>query len=193
MRNCTPILLALALFTCGSSCEPTYLDNGFLVVDGLELHPGVLPFVVSVDETVEDATLIPEVVEWWNDQVGAEVLLVASPDDVSQVTVSVGLVPLDGSDEDVEDGPAGIAYLDFDEDDGTLLGAEVVLSSDIAYDREMLLLSGLHEVGCHATLALADDPGPPVTVDLRSICSDPLDPLGVLTGHDRDLLEPYLP
>jgi len=47
-----------------------------------------------------------------------------------------------------------------------------------------------HELG-HC-LGLADDPGPPTTVDLRSVMASPLDPLGIVTDHDRALLAPYL-
>ena len=173
-------LLAVALLLC--ACPPTYLDEGWHVTDdGVELRPGVLPATIDDDETVEDETLIPEAALWWADQLGATVFLMASPGDI---TVSVGLVPATTDGE-----PLGVAVAEYDED-GTVLGCEITLSSDIAYDRPTLLQVARHELG-HC-LGLADDPGPPATVDLRSVMASPLDPLGTLTDHDRALLAPYL-
>jgi hypothetical protein len=196
------IAFVLLLVCCGSDCDPpVYLDEGLHVtVDGITLHPGVLPAAISADDTVEDATLLPEAVDQWNewlsgDGVDRTVLVVAEPGETPRVTASVGYVPAPDWGEEFADGssaePLGIAYIDFAED-GEMLGAEIVISSDIAYDRDTVLQVLLHEVG-HGFFGLADDPGPPQTVDLRSVMSSPMDPLGVLTDHDFAIIVPYLP
>lgn len=186
-------LIVVSSFSCPTEdcqVETEVEDNDFHITDGgLQLRPGALPFAVMVDETVEDETLLPEAVEWWNDAVGTEVLVI---DDVApQIVVSTGYVPTPDSDLTGDGDPIGIAYIDYAED-GTVLNGEVVLSSDVAYHRPTMLKALEHEFG-HLPMALSDDPGIDVTVDLKSIMGSPLDPLGELTDHDLKLIEPYLP
>jgi hypothetical protein len=178
MRRTAPLAL-LALLLAGCPGPTDWLDNGLMVRDGLELHQAALPVTVAVDMSVEDDTLVPEIIAWWNDQAGFEVF--AGPVPVADILVTVGYVP-----GDYEDNVAGLAEVEFAAD-GSITSCLVTLSSDIAYHRPTLLKDGEHELG-HC-VGLEDDPGPPTTVDLRSIMSDPLDPLGRLTDNDRELLE----
>lgn len=169
-----------------SACD-LVVDNDFIVVEGgLALHPGALPFGVAADETVPEGAAEAGV-SWWNETLGREVLFVGEP---AQVTVTVGYVP-PNSDELDGSTALGRTHIDYARD-GEVLGAEVTVSSDFAYDEDTLLQVMRHELG-HAAFGLADDPGPPETVDLRSIMASPMDPLGTLTAHDRNIIEPYLP
>jgi len=199
------VLLAAAV-CCGNDCvEVGVVDEGFHVADdGVELRPMLQPVSVAADDTVEDETLLPEAVAWCNEQASQDGVLrvpivVAEPGETPRVMISIGYVPAPDWGESFEDfvvggesEPAGIAYLDYDLETGEILGAEVVLSSDIAYDRPTLLKVLEHET-LHAVWGLDDDPGIDVTVELRSIMSSPLDPLGRLTQHDFLLVLPYLP
>lgn len=188
----------MLVFACGQDdcVEVGVVDEGFHVAeDGVELHPGMLPAAIAADTTVMDVTLLPEVLERWNvwlsrDGVARTVFVVAEEGEEPRAVVGVGYVPASGSDLTGEGDPAGIAALDYAED-GEVLYGEITLSSDYAYDRPTMVQALSHEIG--HLVALADDPGPPTTVDLRSVMSSPLDPLGELTRHDFDLLLPYLP
>lgn len=190
-------VLAVVL-SSGSDCDPpTVEDNGFHTPadTGVALHPGDLPLFVAPDETIDDATLVPEAIGWWNSELSSDnvarlAFLEAGGIDAPQVVVAYGYVPAPDSDLSGEGDPVGIAYLDYAED-GSVLSAEIVLSSDYSYHRPTMLKALEHELG--HTLGLADDPGVDITVDLMSIMSSPLDPLGELTEHDFDLLEPYIP
>jgi hypothetical protein len=189
----------IAVLCLGATCPTTEdLDEGFHVTDeGLELQPGALPFWVEGDATVP-LGVVEDAVEWWNAAVDcdADSLFVAEPGDVAQVTVSVGYVavdPMGDVDSDVEGSPLGVAALDYDLVTGVIRGCEVTISSDIAYDEATVAQVARHEIGCHCAGALADDPGPPMTVDLESICSSPLDPLGDLTAADRARFAPFCP
>jgi hypothetical protein len=192
-------LVLLAATACGSDCvEVGVTDNGFHVADdGVTLHPGMLPAAVGVDDTVDDPTLLPEALAWCNARLSQDaVLREATLGETPRVIVSIGFVPAPDWGETFEDmlngssDPVGITYLDYAED-GEVLGAEIVLSSDVAYDRDTLVKVLEHEI--FHFLALSDDPGIDITVELRSIMSSPLDPLGDLTEHDYVLLFPYLP
>jgi len=179
-------LLALSLLLV--ACDPTYLDEGFHVTDdGVTLHPGALPATVTA--TAEAEPFAREAVRWWCEAVGADALVYV--DGAADVSVDLGLVPASTDDLDSGGEPLGIARVDYAAD-GAVLGADVTISSDIAYDEDTAEQVARHEIGGHAVFGLADDPGPPVTVDLRSIMSSPLDPLGTLTAHDLALLAPYL-
>jgi hypothetical protein len=179
----------LVLLLVFAACEPTYLDEGFMVADeGFELRPGALPRFVSAN-TPEALPATIHAIAWWNTALGCEALLFDENGN-GDITVDVGLVPLDGGDMLQDGEPIGIALVRYDAE-GIILGATVTISADIAYDEETVELVAAHEAG-HAAFGLSDDPGPPETVDLRSIMASPLDPLGELTAHDRALLEPYL-
>ncbi len=176
-------LLALSLLLC--ACQPTYLDEGWHVADdGTELRPGQLPATVDATDDCDD--VVAEAVGWWAEQ-GAAAFMLCDGD--CDVTVALGYVPASTDDLDTGGEPMGLAAIDYAED-GTVLSCDVTLSADIAYHRDTLLQVARHEIG-HC-LGLADDPGPPATVDLRSVMSSPLDPLGTLTAHDRALLAPYI-
>jgi len=187
-----PVVLSFLLCSCSCPSGPIVqvgvTDEAFLVEGEKNLRPGALPFSIVPDWTVHDSGLVPDIVERWHGWLDTEQGVVADGD-MAQVILSIGYVPVASEEETI----LGISHIRFAED-GTILGGEIVLSSDYDYPagRELLVQAGCHEVG-HAVFALADDPGPPTTVDLRSIMSDPLDPLGRLTAADLDRLEPYLP
>lgn len=184
---------AVAFFALGSDCPPQrVIDEGFHVApDGTVLHPGALPFWVEGDETVPSG-VVEDAALWWNAALGCDALIAAEAGEPAQVTVGVGMVPASTLDIDSGGEPLGLAVLDYAED-GAILSCAVTISSDIAYDEATVAQVARHEIGCHCAGALADDPGPPETVDLRSICSSPLDPLGTLTAADRARLEPFCP
>lgn len=169
MNRLLPLFLPLLL-----ACDPTYLDEGLLVRGGLELHvtgpQGVSgPFANAAGQ-------------WWNEQCG--VGLFYSPTPTPDVTIETGYVPSGsyGPDQIIAD-EAGIAYIDFSRVDGLILGCEVVLSSDIAYDDQTLLETAKHEIG-HC-LGLADDPH---SLDLNSIMSSPIGYRGQVTAGDCALV-----
>lgn len=167
------------------ACDPAYLDERWHVAaGGTELRPGALPATVDADDDCDG--VVAEAVSWWAEQLGAPAFVLCDGD--CDVVVALGLVPATTEDIDTGGEPLGLAEIDY-ASDGAVLACEVTLSSDIAYHRETLLQAARHELG-HC-LGLADDPGPPATVDLRSVMSSPLDPLGTLTDHDRALLAPY--
>lgn len=186
-RTRIALFTAVALFALGADCPgPADLDEGWLVGNGLELHPGVLPATVSADT---DAMPFAEAaVAWWEEQLDCAVFELDLEGN-GDVFITTGLVP--ASTEDIDSGgePLGLAELDFAED-GAILGGTITISSDITYDEDTATQVARHELG-HC-LGLADDPGPPTTVDLMSVMASPLDPLGELTDGDAQRLEPYL-
>jgi hypothetical protein len=196
------VLLTSLSFAGSDGCvEVGVVDEGFHVADdGVELYPCKLPAALLADETVDDAAALPEALDRWHgwtsqDGIDRVAVVEAEATETPRVLVSFGYVPAPDWGEtfisgDVDD-PVGIAYVDYAED-GEILGAEIVISSDVAYDHETVVDVLSHEIG-HAVFGLADDPGPPTTVELRSILSSPLDPLGELTRHDFELILPYLP
>lgn len=179
MRCCLSALLALSLLLLGSDCEEDRLDDldeGRMVRDGVELRRCAYPVTVAADATLEDLSVLLEAAAAWDAWAGFDTFEVVegfAPD----VTVAVGFAG-DGDEGDLT--TVGFA------EHGCITDVEVVLSSDIAYDRAVLLKTLEHSLG--HSLGLENDPGPPECVDLRSIMSSPLDPLGVLTEHDRELL-----
>lgn len=197
--NARMLLVLFALIGCCGSdgcVEVGVVDESFHVAeDSVELYPMQLPVALAVDETVEDDTLLPEALTAWNAWVEREATAAALVGETPRVLVSIGLVGTPEWSEsiwDIVDGvqDAEVTNIDYAED-GEILGAEIIISSDVAYHRPTVLTALEHAIG-HAVFGLADDPGPPTTVELQSIMASPMDPLGVLTEHDRALLEPYL-
>lgn len=196
------ILLAAFVFAGSDGCvEVGVEDLGFHVAeDGVELYPCVLPAAIAADETLTDETLLPEAIDRWNewlsrDGVSRTVLVLALAGETPRVTVSVGFTGTPDWGTSLYDAIGGVetgdrTSIDYAED-GEILGAEIVLSSDVEYHRPTMLVALIHSLG-HAPLGFEDDPGPPTTVDLRSIMASPMDPLGELTDHDFELLLPYL-
>lgn len=202
-------LVVLSLLLCSCQCpsgEPIIQvgvpDEGFQIADeGMLLKIGPLPFAVTPDWSVQDVALVPDIVNRWRGwltDAGLNPGLEVAYDDIAQVTVSVGYVPNSGCDvawpgERCRPTTLATSHIRYDQD-GTILGGDIVLSSDYDYStgRDLLVVAGCHEIG-HVVYALADDPGPPRTVDLRSIMADPYDPLGRPTAADLARIEPYLP
>jgi hypothetical protein len=188
----------LALLSVG--CENAEaLDQGLMVREGhygiVRLHPGCLPVGVAADGSVQDELgidFLPGAVEWWNEQVGREVFFTATPTPL--VTVTIGHI--EGDLETPEDLWEGASTGDqttvrYSLVDGEILGSEVVLSEDLAYDRETMRVAARHGLG-HGGLGLADDAGPPKTVDLRSIMASPMDVLGEVTEKDLQIITTFL-
>ena len=177
-------LLPLLLAT-GCPDSPTWLDNGLMVRDGLELHVDFFPQTVTADDLEGDTELLPEAVTWWNDQLDFEAF--EQVDHIADINVTIGYVPItDWNPEYPDQGEAGLAEVTYDSS-GVINDCQVTLSSDVSYHRPTLLQVLKHELG-HC-LGLDDDPGPPTTVDLRSVMGVPLDPLGEVTDHDQELIE----
>ncbi len=202
-------ITVLSLFLCSCQCpseEPFVQvgiqDEGFQVADEvLQMQIGALPFSVAPDWTVQDAALVPDIVNRWRGwltDAGLNPGLEVAYDDIAQVTLSTGYVPNSGCDvawpgERCQPTTLATSHIRY-ASDGTILGGEIVISSDYDYStgRDLLVVAGCHEIG-HVVYALADDPGPPRTVDLRSIMADPYDPLGRPTKADVDRIAPFLP
>jgi len=158
-----------------SACDPAdHLEEDLVVRDGLELHATHFPLLATVDDTADPGWLT-STTAWWVGQSRLPVL--AEDAEFEDILVSEGYM----SNPNALDH----THLEYDSEGG-ILRCEIVISADIAYDRETSLQVLRHALG-HC-FGLADDPGPPQTVDLRSIMSSPLDMLGVLTDHDRELL-----
>ena len=175
------------LFTLGADCPgPADLDEGFHVAaDGTVLQPGI---PATVEATADALPAAEAAVAWWNAELDCEALeLVESNADI---LVTTGLVP-DHGDPGADGVPIGLAEVDYAED-GTVLGGTITIAYEIAYDEATAAQVATHELG-HLPFGLADDPGPPETVDLRSIMASPLDPLGELTAADRARLLPFCP
>lgn len=197
------LALLVLVFACGQDdcVQVGVVDEGFHVAeDGVELYPSVLPAAIAIDTTMTDVTLLPEALDQWNawlsrDGVQRTVLVPAEEGETPRVLVSVGFTGTPDWGTSLYDAVNGVetadrTSIDYAED-GEVLGAEIVLSSDVEYDRPTMLMALLHSLG-HAPLGLEDDPGPPTTVDLRSAMAKPMDPLGELTDSDFALLLPYL-
>jgi len=175
---CRIVLLCVVLFLLGSDCERARIasfDNGLMNRDGVELHVCSYPITIDADVTLEDRSVLTDAVVVWNDWTDFDVFVFGSDD--PDAMVSVGFA---GYEDELD-----LTTVDFDRT-GCILECSIILSADIAYDRSTLRQALLHSMG-HC-LGLDDDPGPPETVDLRSVMSKPLDPLGVLTDHDLELL-----
>lgn len=192
------ILLFLSILVLmGSDCERdrlNNLDNGKLVRDGYELEPYLQPWKLVVDETVDDPDFgfdrsqITEGIGWWNEQAdrdGTDRTWFVEGDSTDVPDVA-GVILIDvGYTGGTEDQPIlGNHYFAYSE--GFILYATITISSDITYDEDTVLAVLKHEMG-HA-MGLADDPGPPETVDLNSVMGSPLVLDGELTDHDFELL-----
>jgi hypothetical protein len=170
--------LILLTFLLLASCDPTYLDEGLLIRDGVDLY-AVPPLGISASPE-----MVPHVLRatsWWNRQIGDTVFF--SPTPTPDVTVSSGYVPSEDYDPVTASGDLdGIAYLEYSRWDGLIVSCEVVISSDILYAREAHEATK-HELG-HC-LGLADDPQ---SLDLNSIMSSPMPWSGEVTEHDREII-----
>lgn len=185
--------MALLLMLCGaligSDCEAERvadLDEGFRQIGELVIHPEVLPMGVAWDESFEHEGLEavpPAVVAWWNDQIGEEFFYEDpfSPD----ITTEVNFISLDEMPDNffAIEHQADLAEVEYSVADGAVISCRCVLNVDLAYDVATMEQALRHCYG-HC-LGLEDDP---FSVDLRSIMSNPLDPLGELTAGDRELL-----
>jgi hypothetical protein len=210
MKRTLLALLAL-VFACGQDdcVEVGVVDEGFHVafseeLGDVELYPMVMPAAIAADPTLtaEDPAALGDALAWCNEQASQDgidriTVVEAEEGETPRVTVAVGYVPAPEGLEALYDDAqgvvdAGIAYLDYAED-GEVLGAEVVVAYEIAYDGPTLRDVIAHEVCGHSVWGLADDPGIDVTVELQSFMGTPIDPLGELTEADFVLIEPYLP
>lgn len=169
----------VVFFTLASCGDPTWLDNGLMVRDGVELHQEQFPIYVYPDGEFDHPSLVNDVIDEFNDIVGETIFVVG--DSSSEIVVYQGLVP-----SDYEESTYDLTMLDYDLDTGNITQCEIILSSDFAYDYDTMHQTLLHSLG--HSLGLDDDPGPPETIDLRSVMSKPLDPLGRFTEHDLDII-----
>lgn len=178
------------LFTLGAECPgPADLDEAWVPWEGGVGQPMNLPATVSA--TIGSAPYAQHAVEEWLAALGCPAIeYVDGPADLE---FDLGFTGGDHDDWDLGGETAELVHLEFAED-GRIIRATCTLSSDLDYPEGESTLedAAVHCVG-HAVFALADDPGPPTTVELRSWMSDPLDPLGELTAADRALLQPFCP
>lgn len=164
--------LVIAALVLPLSCTPKHLDVGWLVRDRVELRPGKVPKRVT-----GPTHLVPDAVRWWNAQVGFEAFVSVTVD----ADVVVNIVPLGAAIQ-----LADVTTVHYDKATGAVQSCLVELNADLAYHEATMRQALRHGLG-HC-LGLDDDPGIDRTVDLRSIMSDPLDPLGRLTLDDRERL-----
>lgn len=204
-------ITVLSLLLCSCQCpsedggpfiQVGVPDEAFQIADdGTPLKIGALPFSMASDWTVQDVALVPDMVNRWRGwltDAGLNPGLEVAYDNIAQVTLSIGYVPNSGCDvawpgEMCQPTTLATSHIEYARD-GTILGGEIVISSDYDYStgRDLLVVAGCHEIG-HVVYALADDPGPPRTVDLRSIMAKPYDPLGRPTKADIERIAPFLP
>lgn len=186
------IALVVIIITTCSGCDDVQVgieDNGLLAApDGRELAPAPWPLTVSADDSVAAEGLggaVSRAASRWNGWIGQDAL--EEVDSGGFIEVSVNGLPLEGADDvmDLQD-ELELTTVYFDPDTLEVVRCQIVLNVDLAYDEPTMELAVAHGVG-HC-LGLDDDPGPPRTVDLRSIMAKPADPLGELTDHDFDLL-----
>jgi hypothetical protein len=186
-----------ALFLCG--CDPSDLDHGLMVRDGNELRPMVLPWEVVISPDMEHGDAVVEAAEAWNGWlsplVGLETTIdgtrfeeiwpLEPGDRMGIVLVSEGFAGTPGgmtdSGELLED-PGGVAHLVWNAD-GEIVAADIVISSDIAYDRQTVRDVAAHEFG-HA-FGLAHDGS---SLDLGSCMASPPEYDCEATAGDRDLI-----
>lgn len=195
-------ILGLLVASCGPDCGPVTLedmDHGRLTRDGLELFPEVLPWtVVACDHEDLPRDVVQEAMTWWNDRVGDELFiggvdqeeldrleLLDVQDRPGIVTVNVEAILWEGWTVDGEDPNAnGVAVLHGPP--GLITAADVVVDYEISYHRSTVRATLIHELG--HTLGLADDEGPPVTVDLNSCMGSPTPEGCDLTDRDLQII-----
>ena len=194
MREMILTMACLSMMACGP------VDEGWMTTpSGVELRPQWAPYMVRGDVSLEVdhlEHLLPEVVAWWNDQVGLEVFTDYDPARPAETDVWVqeGQLPEERNSDlwssaTTRGGEAQVRTTTT-EDFAWIRRCQVTLNVDLAYDEDTMRTVLRHELG-HC-LGLADDPGIDVTVDLRSVMGAPVDPLGELTDLDRDLLVNFL-
>lgn len=149
--------------------------------ESVTLHIESYPRTVCVSGELTHPDTVSEALAQWNGWIGIE--LMVESECPADTEIEQGLVPSE-FDEDV----LGVTEIQYDLDTGLIEHATITMSSDFAYHRETFLQALLHELGHGAGPSLEDDPGPPATVDLRSIMSNPLDMQGSLTDHDREIV-----
>jgi hypothetical protein len=166
-----------------AACSPDHLDNGSLYLDGVELYASP-PLGVSARSKIRRET--SDAIEWWNDQVGAEVFYEPTP--TPDITVSIGAnVPFTVDPDTMYWEQLGIAYADYSGYDGLITGCEIIILDAILDDYETALGVVKHELG-HC-LGLADDPH---SLDLNSIMSSPLMWRGEVTEKDLEIVREML-
>lgn len=184
------IIAGVFLTGCSESSDRIRsLDNGIIVIEALDIVPSDVPCRIDGDDSLRDDGLdyLPFYAqEVWNSWVGAEV--VSDDPNSPRMGLSVNYNPV-GADLNHLDTYENV-HIQFNEL-GEITSCECVLNVDYAYDSEWMELATLHCVG-HCCFGLADDSGPPETVDLRSIMSSPLDPLGEPTEGDLAIIRGML-
>lgn len=175
----TRLLLVLAVGLV--ACDVGPIDNGLMIRDGLELHPGGSPMLVACGEAM-DCIELEAAVEWWASELSqpthfGEGLFVETlrPFELAaegEVVVRVGDVPPEA---------LGVSVIDYDASGG-IVAAEVTLQT-----REWGPEHLRHELG-HC-LGLDDDPP---SLDLGSVMSSPNEPSARVTEHDRAAVIPWL-
>lgn len=175
-------------------------DNGRMVEEGSELRPLALPWLVSVSEDIDNRDAVLSALDDLNSQLDPvvafdvstdlelydELWLLAPNARVGTVLISQGFAGTPGGlSEDgvpLED-PGGITYLIWDEE-GMILAADIVLSSDYTYHWQTTRDVTAHEAG--HTLGLAHDDS---SLDLGSCMASPPEYDCELTPSDVVLVQ----
>jgi len=200
-------VLFVPILLMGAECEAERLDSldeGYMQVNGGD-GTANYPWFVTSDHTLADEEfgfdpiLITEAISnwhfWVSDCVDPNVNPIwveGSCEDgtLGCITVSVGY-----TGDSYEEGVPGVFLWEASQtgprwDGHTLLSGTILISSDYTYHDETVLATIEHEIG--HTIPLADDPGPPVTVDLNSIMGSPLNLRGTLTPGDTERVCAYV-
>lgn len=166
-------------------------DNGRMVRDSVELYYTPRTVRVVATSRVKDEVL-HQSTSWWNEAGVPERFYYTIDDELyeqlhPQLADSYGLVLVDVAQvsdcpEDTECG--GVTFLVFDQTTGEIVAASVMLNALYAYNDETMTGAAKHEFG--HVLGLADDPLP--GLDINSIMRLRVNPGGILTPHDRRVL-----
>lgn len=174
-------------------------DRGRMERDGVELRPMVLPFEVIVSDAVEHPGAVTEGLDVWNaarspldafevrvDQAAFDAAWPLAPEDrMGIVLVSEGFAGTPGGMTDqgeMLDDPGGVAHLVWNPD-GEIVAADIIISSDVAYDRQTVRDVSAHEGG--HVLGLDHDDS---SLDLGSCMASPPEHDCDATDHDAALL-----